>query len=105
MMTFSSKRSWLKILALVALLATGTAHAAGRYVLISHAPDSDSWWNTIKNSIKQAGEDYRVTVHFPTPPSGDLADKARLIGQAAPARYAGVLTPTAHSSGLQRPTR
>src|SRR4029077_16916998 len=90
MMTFSSKRSWLKILALVALLAAGTAHAAGRYVLISHAPDSDSWWNGIKNSIKQAGEDYGVTVDYRTPPSGDLADMARLIEQAAAADYDGV---------------
>jgi simple sugar transport system substrate-binding protein len=53
--------------------------------LISHAPDSDSWWNTIKNSIKQAGEDYGVQVDYRNPPSGDLADMARLIEQAAAA--------------------
>src|SRR4051812_28128950 len=60
----SSKRSLMKVLALAVLLAAGTAHAASRFVLISHAPDSDSWWNTIKNSIKQAGEDYSVTVDY-----------------------------------------
>ncbi|MDT2058651.1 MAG: sugar ABC transporter substrate-binding protein, partial [Planktomarina sp.] len=27
-----------------------------KYVLVSHAPDSDSWWNTIKNGIALAGE-------------------------------------------------
>ena len=84
-MKSSCKRSLLSIRALTALLAVGTAHAAGRYVLISHAPDSDSWWNTIKNSIKQAGEDYGVTVDYRNPPSGDLADMARLIEQAAAA--------------------
>lgn len=26
------------------------------YVLVSHAPDSDTWWNTIKNGIALAGE-------------------------------------------------
>ena len=26
-----------------------------KFVLISHAPDSDSWWNTIKNAIGIAG--------------------------------------------------
>ena len=100
-MTLSSKRSLLKILALVALLATGTAHAAGRYVLISHAPDSDSWWNTIKNSIKQAGEDYGATVDYRNPPSGDLADMARLIEQAAAAGYDGVITTIADYNVLQ----
>ena len=57
-MPLPSKRTALKVLALAALLAAGAAQAAGKYVLISHAPDSDSWWNTIKNAIKQAGEDY-----------------------------------------------
>ena len=55
-MMFVNKRFTLKTLALAALLAAGSAHAAGKYVLISHAPDSDSWWNTIKNSVKQAGD-------------------------------------------------
>ena len=61
-MTFSWRRFALAILVLISLGAMGSVHAAGRYVLISHAPDSDAWWNTIKNSIKQAGEDYGVTV-------------------------------------------
>ncbi|HJV63239.1 MAG TPA: sugar ABC transporter substrate-binding protein, partial [Albitalea sp.] len=63
-------------------MTAGAAHA-DKYVLISHAPDSDSWWNTIKNAIKQAGEDYGVQVEYRNPPSGDLADMARLIEQAA----------------------
>jgi simple sugar transport system substrate-binding protein len=94
-------RSLAKSLAFVALLATGTAQAAGRYVLISHAPDSDSWWNVIKNSIKQAGEDYSVTVDYRNPPSGDLADMARLIEQAAAADYDGVITTIADYNVLQ----
>ena len=81
-MTFSWRRFALGVLVLISLGAMGSVHAAGRYVLISHAPDSDAWWNTIKNSIKQAGEDYGVTVDYRNPPSGDLADMARLIEQA-----------------------
>lgn len=98
---FSSKRSLLRVLALTALLTIGTAHAAGRYVLISHAPDSDSWWNTIKNAIKQAGDDYGVTVDYRNPPSGDLADMARLIEQAAAAGYDGVIVTIADFNVLQ----
>lgn len=87
--------------ALAAMLATGTASAAGRYVLISHAPDSDSWWNTIKNAIKQAGEDHDVTVDYRNPPNGDLADMARLIEQAAAQGYDGVITTIADYNVLQ----
>ena len=38
-------------------LASGAAQAAvhERYILVSHAPNSDSWWNTIKNALALAG--------------------------------------------------
>ncbi|KQV99393.1 sugar ABC transporter substrate-binding protein [Rhizobacter sp. Root1221] len=100
-MSFPSKRAALTTLALAVCLAAGSAHAAGRYVLISHAPDSDSWWNTIKNSVKQAGEDYGVTVDYRNPPNGDLADMARLIEQAAAQGYDGVITTIADYNVLQ----
>jgi simple sugar transport system substrate-binding protein len=100
-MTISSKRNVLKTLFVAALLAAGSVHAAGKYVLISHAPDSDSWWNTIKNAIKQAGEDYDVTVDYRNPPSGDLADMARLIEQASAAGYDGVIVTIADYTVLQ----
>jgi simple sugar transport system substrate-binding protein len=100
-MTTSPLKTFAKTLALAALMTAGAAHADGKYVLISHAPDSDSWWNTIKNSVKQAGEDYGVQVDYRNPPSGDLADMARLIEQAAAAGYDGVVTTIADYQVLQ----
>ena len=94
-------KTTLRVLAITALLASGSAFAAGKYVLISHAPDSDSWWNTIKNAIKQAGEDYGVQVDYRNPPNGDLADMARLIEQAAAQGYDGVITTIADYNVLQ----
>jgi simple sugar transport system substrate-binding protein len=86
------------------LAAAGTASAAdARFVLISHAPDSDSWWNTIKNAIKQAGEDFNVEVDYRNPPSGDLADMARLVEQAAARNYDGVIVTIADFNVLQKP--
>jgi len=103
MTTNLGKRLVMKTLAVAAVLtlSIGAAQAAGKYVLISHAPDSDSWWNTIKNAIKQAGEDFDVTVDYRNPPSGDLADMARLIEQAAAANYDGVVTSIADFNVLQ----
>lgn len=51
-------RAVLATFAAVGFAAGGVAPAAAageRFVLISHAPDSDSWWNTIKNAIGIAG--------------------------------------------------
>lgn len=97
-----SRKNFAKTLMLSALLAaSGWAAAAGKIVLISHAPDSDSWWNTIKNSVKQAGEDYGVQVDYRNPPNGDLADMARLIEQAAAQNYDGVIVTIADFNVLQ----
>jgi simple sugar transport system substrate-binding protein len=100
-MNASAVRPLFKTLVLATLLTMGAAHAQGRFVLISHAPDSDSWWNTIKNSIKHAGEDYGVTVEYRNPPNGDLADMARLIEQAAAQNVDGVITTIADFNVLQ----
>jgi len=76
----------------VSVLAAQTAQAAdAHFVLISHAPDSDSWWNTIKNAIKQADEDWNVETDYRNPPNGDIADMSRLIEQAAARNYDGVI--------------
>ena len=84
--------------------AAATAPAAGgKYVLISHAPDSDAWWNTIKNSIKEAGDDFAVSVDYRNPPNGDLADMARLVDGAAAKGYDGVAVSIADINVLKGP--
>jgi simple sugar transport system substrate-binding protein len=77
-----------------ALMSAGPAQAApdAHFVLISHAPDSDSWWNVIKNAMKQADEDFNVQTDYRNPPNGDIADMSRLIEQAAARNYDGVIT-------------
>lgn len=74
-----------------------------RYALVSHAPDSDSWWNTIKNAIKHAGEDFGVTVDYRNPSGGDLADMARILEQASARNYDGVITSIADIDVLKKP--
>jgi len=99
-MTLCNGRAALRALVAAAALCSATlmaaspAHAApdAKFVLISHAPDSDSWWNTIKNAIKQADEDFNVQTDYRNPPNGDIADMSRLIEQAAARNYDGVIT-------------
>ncbi|MEP4195298.1 MAG: sugar ABC transporter substrate-binding protein [Aliishimia sp.] len=75
------------------------------YILVSHAPDSDSWWNTIKNGIALAGEQMDVTVEYRNPPTGDLADMARIIEQAAASQPDGIITTLADFDVLAGPIR
>ncbi|MDF1776292.1 MAG: sugar ABC transporter substrate-binding protein [Rhizobiaceae bacterium] len=99
----------LTAFAAVALAATGViapASAEGeRYVLVSHAPDSDSWWNTIKNGIALAGEQVGVEVEYRNPPTGDIADMARIIEQAAASNPDGIITTLADFDVLSGPIR
>ncbi|MGJ8628901.1 MAG: sugar ABC transporter substrate-binding protein [Sulfitobacter sp.] len=76
-----------------------------KYILVSHAPDSDSWWNTIKNGIALAGEQMGVTVEYRNPPTGDLADMARIIEQAAASQPDGIITTLADFDVLSGPIR
>lgn len=101
-----------KTLALVITLVAapfviaGAASAEGeRYILVSHAPDSDSWWNTIKNGIALAGKQMGVTVEYRNPPTGDLADMARIIEQAAASNPDGIITTLADFDVLSGPIR
>lgn len=88
-----------------AALAGGTAAQAEgeRYVLVSHAPDSDSWWNTIKNGLALAGDQMGVEVEYRNPPTGDLADMARIIEQAAASGPDGIITTLADPDVLSGP--
>ncbi|WP_114284934.1 sugar ABC transporter substrate-binding protein [Candidatus Halocynthiibacter alkanivorans] len=87
-------------------LSATTASAEGeKYVLVSHAPDSDSWWNTIKNGLALAAEQMDVEVEYRNPPTGDLADMARIIDQAAASGATGIITTLADYSVLSGPIR
>ncbi len=91
-------------IALGLTLIAGSAQAAGeRFVLVSHAPDSDSWWNTIKNAIRDAGQHLNVTVEYRNPPTGDLADMARIIEQAAASNPNGIISTIADYDVLKGP--
>ena len=102
---FSSVALALTLVTPFALITTA-AHAEGeRYVLVSHAPDSDSWWNTIKNGIKLAGKQMDVKVEYRNPPTGDLADMARIIEQATASKPNGIITTLADFDVLSGPIR
>ncbi|MFW8637465.1 sugar ABC transporter substrate-binding protein [Cribrihabitans pelagius] len=87
------------------IAATGASAEGEKYILVSHAPDSDSWWNTIKNGIALAGEQMGVEVEYRNPPTGDLADMARIIDQAAASGPHGIITTLADPDILEGPIR
>jgi simple sugar transport system substrate-binding protein len=99
-----------KTLTAIAVASIAIAGAAApvmaegeRYVLISHAPDSGSWWNTIKNAIQVAGDQMGVEVEYRNPPTGDLADMARIVEQASATNPDGIIVTIADFDVLSGP--
>ncbi|MBO6898060.1 MAG: sugar ABC transporter substrate-binding protein [Shimia sp.] len=86
-------------------VATSATAEGEKYVLVSHAPDSDSWWNTIKNGIALAGDQMGVEVEYRNPPTGDLADMARIIEQAAASGPNGIITTLSDYDVLSGPIK
>ncbi len=72
-----------------------------RFVFVSHAPDSDSWWNTIKNALKNAEHDLGVKVEYRNPSTGDIADMARIIEQATASNPTGIISTIADYNVLE----
>jgi simple sugar transport system substrate-binding protein len=97
--------STLAVASLTSVVANAAGHGKERYVLVSHAPDSDSWWNTIKNGIALAGDQMGVEVEYRNPPTGDLADMARIIEQAAASNPNGIITTLADYDVLSGPIK
>ena len=100
----------LQSLALGALLATtalaGAAHADGeKFVWISPGPDSDSWFNVIKNAIKVTNEQMHVETEYRNPPTGDLADMARIVQQSSAAGVDGIIVTIADYNVLEGPIK
>ena len=80
----------------------GPAFADGeRFVFVSHAPDSDLWWNTIKNAVKNSEHDLGVKVEYRNPSTGDIADMARIIEQATASNPTGIITTIADYDVLE----
>lgn len=90
--------------ALVVLSLSAVA-AGPKFVVVSHAPDADPFWNVVKNGIADAGQDFGVTVDYRNPPNGDLADMVHLLDQAAARNYDGVATTIADFDVVRGPVK
>ena len=62
----------------------------------------NSWWNTIKNALKNAEHDLGVKVEYRNPSTGDIADMARIIEQASASNPTGIITTIADFNVLHR---
>ena len=87
-----TKRLIVLVITLICLSITPVASANGeRFVVVTHAPDSDPWWNVVKNAVKEASERMDVNVSYQNPTSGDLADMARIVEQSIASNPDGII--------------
>ncbi len=102
-------RSFLRLLGALVLclplaFASSPAQAKGEvFYLVSHAPDTDTWWNTIKNAIRLGGKQMGVKVIYRNPTTGDLADMASIINQVAAEKPDAIITTIADFDILKGP--
>lgn len=93
----------------VALATLSTAlpvMAAGeKIVMVSHGADSDSWWNVIKNALTDGGKQMGVETTYRNPPSGDIADMARIIEQTTASNPDGIIVTIADYDVLKGPIK
>ena len=87
------------------LCTSACADPVAHFDFITHAPDSDVWWNTVKNGITQADQDFNVRTDYRNPPNGDIADMVQLVNQAAARNYDGVVLTIADYDLLKEPSR
>ena len=93
------------LLVIAAATAPMSAMAQERFVLISHAPDSDTWWNTIRNAVSEAGEAMDADVEYRNPTNGDLAQMARIVEQATASNPDGIIVSIADFNVLEAPIK
>lgn len=94
------------IVALAIAACSASAVAADtRFVVVSHAPDADPFWNVVKNGIADAKKDFGVSVDYRNPSNGDLADMVHLLDQAAARNYDGVATTIADFDVVSGPIK
>jgi len=95
-----------KFLLLAASALTSAVHADNeRFVWISHGPDSDNWFNVIKNAIQITNQQMGVHTEYRNPPTGDLADMARIVQQSSAAGVDGIIVILADYNVLEGPIR
>jgi len=98
----------IAVAALAVLSSGGVAPAFAdgeKFIFVSHAPDSDSWWNTIKNALKDSEKQMGVTVEYRNPPTGDYGDMARIVEQATAANPDGIIVTIGNYDVLSGPIR
>jgi simple sugar transport system substrate-binding protein len=86
------------------LLWQTTAYAKSeRIVFVGHWPESDSFFNVIRNSAQLAADQLGVKVEFRNPPGGDLSEMGRLIDQATASKPAAIISTVPDESIVDTP--
>ena len=83
--------------------ASDVQAARPHFVFVSHAPDSDKWWNIIRNALKDASEDFNVEVDYKNPTTGDLNEMVRIVNESSKQNYQGMIVTIADYELLKGP--
>ena len=89
--------------ALALLLPAASPFAAERLVFVGHWPESDSFFNVVRNSAQLAADGFGVRIEFRNPPGGDLSQTGQLVQQAAASKPDGIIATVPDESIVGEP--
>lgn len=90
--------------ALLSMFLINGAYAAGeKFIFVYHAPNADTFWDTVKNAVQTAAEAMDVTVEARNPPNGDLITMVKLLEEAVASNPDAILTTIADYDILRGP--
>jgi simple sugar transport system substrate-binding protein len=81
-------------------ILTGAAHAAERYVMVTHTQGTDPFWPVVEKGAKDAAATIGATLEYNYPPSGDMSDMAKLIEAGAATKPDGLIVSLPDAAAL-----
>ena len=82
------------------LLATASAQAQTRIIVVSHGQQNDPFWSIVNNGVQAGAEDAGVEVQYRAPATFDMVEMAKLIDNAVASRPDGIVVSFPDASAL-----
>ena len=82
------------------LLATASAQAQTRIIVVSHGQQNDPFWSIVNNGVQAGAKDAGVNVQYRAPATFDMVEMAKLIDNAVASKPDGIVVSFPDASAL-----
>lgn len=93
-------RKFAAALIAAGLLASASAQAQTRIIVVSHGQQNDPFWSIVNNGVQAGAEDAGVEVQYRAPATFDMVEMAKLIDNAVASKPDGIVVSFPDASAL-----